>query len=390
MKTPRMSAPHASAVRVLLLVLLLVCATPSPALAFGTIDTGGQNREHERITRAALACTNERPDCFGPITADYLAGHDREFGAVGAPDSDEMADSAAHCDDADYLDGGYPRTETAALTALTDCVEHLRRRFRDGLDSAAFLLDDRGEVVAGEVAAGPECDPRERDEDRAKCTVLESFGRVLHGVQDFYSHSNWADRADPSRPIGPDNPPGLHRPGPSPLLNLRGPSPLLDLRGPAPLLDLRGPAPVMPAGFTTGCYVLHDQVPGVGACELRITHAALNKDRGLIDPVSGRATEPGTPRGQVASNFADAVAGAIAESRRQWADFRAELRARYGPAHADRMICALTHDDPVRDCQGSPVRRGPAGLLVAGVVVAVVVLLAIGMRRRRVPPPVPF
>ena len=33
--------------------------------------------------------------------------------------------------------------------------------------------------------------------------TLEAFGRVLHGVQDFYSHSNWADEADPTRPSAP-------------------------------------------------------------------------------------------------------------------------------------------------------------------------------------------
>ncbi|BBH68565.1 hypothetical protein ACTI_52500 [Actinoplanes sp. OR16] len=342
----------------LLSLVLLACAAMGPALGFGTIDTGGQHREHERITRAAFAAG------FEPATLDYLAGHDREFGAVGAPDSDEMADPAAHCDDADYLDGDYPRTESTAVSALTDCVDHLRQQFRTGLDSAADLLDGNGEVVPEEVTASPECNPKERDEERAKCTVLESFGRVLHGAQDFYSHSNWADQADPARPIGDDNPPGLHRPGPSPLLDLRG-------------ATVARP----PEGFTTGCYVLQDQVPGVGACRLRITHAALNKDRGLIDPVTGRATSPGTPRGEVADNFADAVAGAIAESRRQWDDFGTELISRYGRDRGERMVCALTHDDPVRDCQGSSRNRYIVIALAGGLVVAVAFLLARRSRR---------
>ncbi|WP_433379391.1 CinY protein [Actinoplanes sp. CA-142083] len=352
---------------VLLSLLLLAWSAPAaaPAVAFGTIEGGGQHREHERLTRAALACANGEPDCFEPATANYLAGHDREFGAVGAPDSDEMADPAAHCDNADYLAGGYPQTRDQAAATLTNCVEHLRAQFRRGLDSAEGLLDDEGEVIPEEVTASPECNPKEREETRAKCATIEAFGRVLHGAQDFYSHSNWADQADPARPIGDDNPPGLHRPGPSPLLDLRGAA-----------------VATPPADFTTGCYVLQDRVPGVGACEQRITHAALNKDRGLIDPVTGRATEPGTPRGQVATNFADAVAGAIAESRRQWQDFRAGLTARYGEDRAARMVCALTHDDPASACQG-PRRNGVA------VVIVVIVGLATGAaaiwlaRRRR-------
>ncbi|MEU8819713.1 CinY protein [Actinoplanes sp. NPDC048796] len=319
-----------------LALLLAASVAPTPAVAFGTVDSGGQHREHERITRAALSCTAREPACFEPATMDYLAGHDREFGAVGAPDSDEMTSPAAHCDNADYLAGGYPRSQDVAVASLTDCVEHLRASFQEGLDSAKDLVDDEGEVVAEEVAVSPECDPRERTESRAKCTTLEMVGRVLHGVQDFYSHSNWADRADPGRPIGDDNPPGLHRPGPSPLLDL-----------------LAATAAEPPGDFTTGCYVLQDRVPGAGVCQSRVTHAALNKDKGLIDPVSGRATEPGTPRGQVGDNFAAAVAGAIAESRRQWQDFRTALSARYGADRSARMVCALVHDDPVNHCRDS-------------------------------------
>ena len=55
--------------------------------------------------------------------------------------------------------------------------------------------------------------------------TFEGLGRVLHGAQDFYAHSNWADTPDPTRPVGVDNPPGLNLPGPSPVLDLHG-SPL--------------------------------------------------------------------------------------------------------------------------------------------------------------------
>jgi hypothetical protein len=342
-------------------------ACPMPAAsAFGTIDGAGQHREHERITRAALACHTGAPDdCFQPGTADYLAGHGREFGAVGAPDVDEVADPAAHCDNGDFLEGSYPRSRDEATAALLACVDHLRASFADGVDRAGGLLDHDGEVVAAEVDVDPQCPSVERAGDRAKCTVLAAFGRVLHGVQDFYAHSNWADDADPTRPSGLDNPPGL---------NLRGPSPVLDLRSEAP--------PVVPAGLATGCFVLRDQVPGVGECSDRITHAALNKDDGLIDPVTGEATDPTTPRGRVGENFAQAVAGAIAESRRQWQDFRDALAARYGDEHAARMVCSLTHDDPAADCTGRPGTVVLAGLVGVGVVVSSAVLVRSRYRRR--------
>ena len=330
------------------MALLASCVVwmPSPAVAFGTIDGGGQNREHERITRAAMACpagAESDGDCFEPKSLDQLAGHGKSFGAVGAPDRTEVSVPAAHCDDADYLDGGYPRTRAQASGSLLDCVNHLRGRFREAVDIAADLLDDQGELVGAEVDLGTDCVLDPGSEQRAKCKTVEAFGRALHGAQDFYSHSNWADAADPSRAIGADNPPGLNLPAPSAVLDLRGTG-----------------TPSVPAALSTGCFVLRDSVPGVEACEGRITHAGLNKDNGLIDPSTGSTTEPTTPRGKVGDNFAKAVAGAIVETRHQWQDLRAALEAGYGRQKASLMICALTHDDPLNDCR----RRSPATVVV--------------------------
>ncbi|MCA2217136.1 CinY protein [Jidongwangia harbinensis] len=343
--------------RVLVLLPALVATwlatAPAPAAAFGTINGGGQSREHERITRAALACAGDagaRSACFEPRSADYLAGHDHAFGAVGAPDSDEMADPAAHCDGADFVADDYPRTREAATRVLRDCVTRMRTRFREAVDRAAALLDDEGGVIAGEVDLGTECSAQERAEKRAKCASLGAFGRVLHGVQDFYSHSNWSDEADPSRPVGEQNPPGLNR---------RGVSPVLDLR--------TRTEPAVPEDLTTGCYVLQDRVPGVGPCQSRVAHAALNKDRGLIDPATGKTADPTTPRGAVGDNFANAVAGAVADSRRQWRDLRQELTARYGRDRGARMACALSHDDPATDCRAGRTGRIAVIALVAGV-----------------------
>src|SRR4051794_5870085 len=273
---------------VAVLVASCVVGVPSPATGFGTIEGGGQNREHERITRAALACpagAESDGDCFEPKSLDQLAGHGKSFGAVGAPDRTEVSDPTAHCDDGDYLDGGYPRTRTQATGRLLDCENHLRGRFREAVDNAKDLLDDQGELVGAEVDLGTEC-VLDGSELRAKCKTVEAFGRAMHGAQDFYSHSNWADVADPSRAIGVANPPGLNLPAPSSVLDLRSTS-----------------APSVPAALTTGCYVLRDRVPGVEACEGRITHAGLNKDNGLIDPSTGITTEPTTPRGKVGGNF---------------------------------------------------------------------------------------
>jgi hypothetical protein len=193
----------------------------------------------------------------------------------------------------------------------------------------------------------------------------------LHGAQDFYSHSNWADVADPARSIGVDNPPGLNLPAPSRVLDLRGSS-----------------TPTMPPDLTTGCYVLNDRVPGAGACEGRVTHAALNKDLGVVDQSTGSATAPTTLRGKVGSNFAKAVAGAVVETRHQWQDLRVALETEYGAKKASIMACALTHDDPSNDCRSrsqatASTQRTVIALAISGVLIAVVGVLTFLFRVRR-------
>lgn len=352
-----------------ILIVTVCIASPAPtAAAFGTIDSGGQHREHERITRAALACAGDAPldeTCFAARSMDFLAGHDREFGGVGAPDSDELADPRAHCDNADFLEADYPRTRPQATADLVECVDHLRIRLGEAVVAAGALLDDEGQIIPDEVNFDAECKLVEVAETRAKCASLEAFGRVLHGSQDFYAHSNWADEADPARPTGDDNPPGL---------NLPGPSPVLDLRSEVPA--------VVPSGLTTGCFVLRDEVPGVGECTGRVTHAALNKDNGLVDPNTGAATDPTTPRGQVKDNFAKAVTGAINETRRQWQDFQSELTATYGEERAAQMTCALTHDDPPNDCRDRGWIPALAGIAVVAVALSLIVVVFRSRGRR--------
>jgi hypothetical protein len=359
-----------SALFALLVLSSSIASTQGSAAGFGTIEGGGQHREHERITRAAVACpagADSGGDCFEPRSVDQLAGHGKTFGAVGSPDLTEVSDPAAHCDDADFLAAtGYPRTRDRATTSLLDCVNHLRGRFREAVAGANGLLDGEGRIVGAEVGLDTDCGLVAHAEQRAKCEVLEGFGRALHGVQDFYSHSNWADATDPARPVGADNPPGLNLPAPSPVLDLAGDT-----------------APTVPPELTTGCFTLPDRSRGVGACEHRITHAALNKDTGLIDSATGAATDPTTARGKAGNNFAKAVAGAIAETRHQWQDLRDALRATYGKDKASLMTCALTRDDPLNDCRR--LSRAAAAIAVSGVLLGV---LGVGaywfqLRRRR-------
>ena len=155
------------------LVLSICLVSPAaPAAAFGTIDGGGQHREHQRLTRAALACASDADpidDCFQPSSMDFLAGHDHEFGGVGAPDSDEISDPAAHCDDADFLVTDYPLTRDMATVGLVACVNHLHLRFDEAVASAGELLDDDGQIIPDQVDFDPECRPFEAAESRAKC-----------------------------------------------------------------------------------------------------------------------------------------------------------------------------------------------------------------------------
>jgi hypothetical protein len=113
------------------------------------------------------------------------------------------------------------------------------------------------------------------------------------------------------------------------------------------MLDLRGAmVPRPPADFTTGCYVLQDQVPGLGACRSRVTHAALDKDRGLIDPVDGRATEPvhdcPGPRLNRAAVIVTVLAAVIVLARRFAGATRRIDPARSGGRHTARAWVSIS------------------------------------------------
>ncbi|WP_460356433.1 hypothetical protein [Actinoallomurus acanthiterrae] len=333
---------------------VLVLGTAPRAHAFGTV---GHLAEHERITRAALGCdSGGGSGCFQPRSLDQVAGKKGTFGAIGSPDNPltgEIFTSAAHCDNADYVAGPQyrPQDRVRATAALLECVNYARARVRAGLRRAADLLDGQGRIKAREVSLDRSLFPPHpadcffnRVSGRAKCDVIEEFGRALHAVQDFYSHSNWSDEAA-SGPVDVHNPPGGRQNVINPLFALFGPEPT---------------AAQVPSWLSTGCFDAKAAGSGerfgcVDDGRTRLKHAWINKDHGVIDPRTGATTctegnkNVCTSRGQVDDDFAHAVRLAIADTRRQWNDFATAVRRAY-PGRGDRIVCALTHDDPTKTC----------------------------------------
>jgi hypothetical protein len=323
--------------------------------AFGTIGLGDQEFEHERITRNALACaegTTAVPpyDCFEPKSMDMLAGTKDITGAVGAPDANEIFDSKAHCDNADFLDlqalglnGTYFQTRQKATETLFECVNHLRGRIGEGVDAAGGIVNNAGVAVADETNIDLLPCNYLGGEERAKCNALEGFGRAIHGVQDFFAHSNWVDSADPSQAVSATNPPGLERDDRPPFLELTGAEPN---------------ASSVPQGLSTGCFIssVLDPFGGARDCEKdgRVTHEVLNKDNGDINVKPGIevtsggdaniTSDPRTGRGKIGRNFERAVEEAIAETRRQWEDFRDALKEKYGEEKGQVIIKAMVTD----------------------------------------------
>lgn len=314
-----------------MLGLALLGAAAEPALAFGTVRGLGQNAEHERITRHALACglTGGGNDCLQSATLKELAGGDNDFGAIGIPDrGDLITKNVAHCDSGDYLDvPGYPRTREQANNALYACRAWMHEKFDEAVADAAKLVDAGGALRPDQLRIP--CLFVGQIKGKAKCNVIEDLGILLHASEDFYSHSNWADVADAAQPIGAENPPGLGKSGRAAFIDLRHDNPF-------------------PAGLITGCY---EKPPEASHCNYggghRIKHAVVNKDTGTIDPIIGAGT---TPRGMHDDNFAHAVAAAIDDTQDKWLAFRQQLVAAYGSKTGALMACAIAHDDPVADC----------------------------------------
>lgn len=313
---------------ILIAGLIAAVCLPGPAAPFGTVYLLGQNGEHERITRAGLAGFG-----FGLATMDQIAGRRGSFGAVGAPDNPVrglMNLKAAHCDGADTLPApNYPQSSAQARAVLETCRAFIGRNLTAAVTAAGRLVDAAGVIDEAQVPSRVPCLFNGRP-GRAKCDVLEALGLALHASQDFYSHSNWVDVAAPGD-TGPLNPPGLGQ------------------RGRAPWLDPRQAAP-FPDGLITGCY---DGFPEARYCTfpggVRVRHAALNKDDGVIDITDLSAPHVGagtTPRGRINDNFRYAAEAAIDDTRDKWSWFEDQVRARYGVARGRRILCVILNDDP--------------------------------------------
>lgn len=287
--------------------------------------TGGN---HEDITRAALP--------WEPVTLTAMA--DAHDGAINANDRRPYFDvGPLHCDNADYLaprySAGYPRTRDEATTELLACIRTSVARFRNAVRAADGLVDADGRVRADQSDLSTPC-AWDGKPGRAKCAVLEQLGRGWHQIEDFYSHSNWSDRAA-AGPIGLDNPPGLERTDRPPFLDIRRYSAMKDADW------TREAGGRVPADLATGCYPDFDSTGVKPAdCDGRVAHnRTLNKDTAA------------SPRARTGDDFRRATAGATAELTRQWNDFKAELLTAYpGHGRGAQMVCALVHDDPAAAC----------------------------------------
>lgn len=305
-------------------------ACTCPAFAFGTIIGMGQNAEHERITRRALACSNAVTDCFQPASLDALAGGKGNWGAVGIPDRGDLIPvNKMHCDGGDWLNvRGYPQSKDAAQAALVACRNWMLQKLTDAVRDAGKLVNDENNVRQSQILLP--CTFARDVKENAKCTVIADFGILLHASQDFYAHTNWVDHADSTQAIGPTNVPGLAQ------------------SGRAPWIDLRRDAP-FPSGLISGCF---QNAPEENYCNygeglMRAKRLTLNKDMGTIDPEIGKGT---TPRGLIADNFARAVEAAIDDTRDKWATFEEQLAVTYGGPQGARMACVITHDRPLNIC----------------------------------------
>jgi hypothetical protein len=250
----------------------------------------------------------------------------------------------------------------------------LHHEFDDAVSLAALMLNSDGSINSAAtsipaLSAGgcsfyhPNPNPMS-----VKCWIILNLGEALHGIQDFYAHSNYADQPNPNNPISVTNPPGL---------DLLTPAPFMDLTLPSfPKDKINNPSGAY-YKLATGCSRTTSLGELLWNCpDNRINHDYLAKDDGFINVDSSTGTVTTTcddkyprpfrfllqkvahpcttwPRSVVAGNFANAVNDAVLDSKRVIKDFANKLTVSYGQVKGSLLFCALTHDNPVQDCHSS-------------------------------------
>ena len=341
-------------------VVFVIAGPTVSAWAFGSINYFGQNAEHQHITEAI-----RRADPRWQVNSfAMLAGKNGNMGGVAAPD--RPMDSGGitkgsgpgykHCDGGDYLSTpGYEQSRDAARAELESCARYFQTlmgravRYSGKLVSADLVVDRS----VFKVTSVPESSFSPNDicaysfslepDTNAKCDVMNAFGRALHLAEDVYAHSNWADVADPTKPTGPQNPPGL------------GMTTIPEF--------LRYPGqPTIPDGLISGC---DDTPSGPSDCpgRGRVAHSMLAKDNGSFTLTTFSPTDK-YPRGQVkvngVTNFERAIRGAWQQADTSWQELQSAIIAKYGRERGDLIITTLISDRApastvgAADISGSP------------------------------------
>jgi hypothetical protein len=321
--------------------------------AFGSLNFFGQNAEHQHITEAI-----RRADPRWQVNSfAMLAGKDGNMGGVAAPD--RPMDSGGitkgsgpgykHCDGGDYLSTpGYQQSRDAARAELESCARYFQTlmgravRYSGKLVSADLVVDRS----VFRVTSVPESSFSPNDictypfslepDTNAKCDVMNAFGRALHLAEDVYAHSNWADVADPTKPTGPQNPPGL------------GMTTIPEF--------LRYPGqPTIPDGLISGC---DDTPSGPSDCpgQGRVAHSMLAKDNGSFTLTTFSPTDK-YPRGRVTvngvTNFERAIRGAWQQADTSWQELQSAIIAKYGRERGDLIITTLVSDSAPASAVGT-------------------------------------
>lgn len=298
---------------------MVVLLSAGQASSFGTVrGLLGQAAEHEAITREGLK------RYFDKETLNEIAGGRFQFGAVGAADRPlgPLADyKPAHCDGGDYLDiPGYPQTKADAQKALEACKAYIIEHILAAVDDAGDLVSADGTVNMGEDVPKVGCFFNQK-RGKGKCNVLDHLGLAFHAAQDFYSHTNWMDKAKPG-PISVLNPPGL------------GNTEISEWFNP------RYPYAEFPNGLISGCYDGH---PEENYCtydggKIRVRHMVLNKDT------------KDAPRGKVDGNYAKAMAMAALDTTSKWNWFTQKVKQKYPGVRGERIVCVV-HKDDLKKCR---------------------------------------